>query len=86
MICHSARAQKLMERLKISWGVQYELARGVLEEKWTWENVLTKLERLQGPNAEAAPRVPTVMSEGIGEGGAARRADSRVTNSDLWWV
>ena len=75
-----------MDHLKISWGVQYELARGVLEEKWTWDHVLTKLERLQGPNAEAAPRVQAVMSESMGEGSAARRADSTVTNLDLWWV
>lgn len=85
-ICHSARAQKLMERLKISWGVQFELARGVLEEKWTWDHVLTKLERLQGPNVEAAPRVPTIMLESMGGGSAARRAVSKVTNLDLWWV
>jgi hypothetical protein len=86
-ICHSARAQKLMECLKISWGVQYELARGVLEEKWTWDNVTAQvLERLQGSNAEAAPRVHAVVSECKGEGGPSRRADSRATKVDIWWV
>ena len=76
-----------MERLKISWCVQYELARGELEKKWTWDDVTTQvLERLQGSNSEAAPRVHTVMSESLGEGGPVRRADSKVagTNSNLW--
>jgi hypothetical protein len=84
-ICHSVHAQELMERLKISWGVQYELARGVLAGRWKWDDVTVHvLERLQGSNAEAAPRVDAVMREI--EGGPARRTDSRVTNLDLWWV
>ncbi|KAI9445364.1 RNA dependent RNA polymerase-domain-containing protein [Lactarius indigo] len=46
-----------MEHRKISWGVQYELARGVLAERWKWEDVTDEvLKCLQGSNAVAAPR------------------------------
>ncbi|KAI0005558.1 RNA dependent RNA polymerase-domain-containing protein [Russula compacta] len=63
-ICHSADAQQCMERLKISWGVQYELARGVLAKNWTWNDVTTDvLERLRGSHADAAPRVQSVMGK-----------------------
>jgi len=74
-----------MEGLKISWAVQYELARGVLSEMWTWDDVTIEvLKRLQGSNYEAAPRVPKVMSEAMGEGISARRTGARVTNLDTW--
>ena len=85
VICHSAQAQRRMERCKISWAVQYELARGVLSKMWTWDDVTAEvLERLRGSNLEAAPRVPKVMSEAMGEGISARRTDGRVTNLDTW--
>jgi RNA-dependent RNA polymerase len=68
-----------MERLKIPWGVQFELARGVLAERWTWEHVTESvLERLKGSNAQAAPRINAVMS------GTAPRTDSSKTKLDLW--
>jgi len=76
-----------MEALEISWGVQYELARGVLSKLWTWDDVtFDVLERLQGSNYEAAPQVSTVMSEAMGKGisESARRIDARVTNLDTW--
>ena len=74
-----------MERRKISWAVQYELARGVLSEMWTWDDVTVEvLERLRGSNFEAAPRVPKVMSEVMGDGISVRRTDGRVTNLDTW--
>jgi hypothetical protein len=64
ILCHSPDVQRQMERLNISWGVQYELARGVLAERWTWADVTESvLGRLQGSNVQAAPRVRTVMSE-----------------------
>lgn len=74
-----------MEGLKISWAVQYELARGVLSEMWAWDDVtIGVLERLQGSNYEAAPRVNKVMSEAMGEGTSTRGTDGRVTNLDTW--
>lgn len=78
-ICHSQRAQKQMEHFKIPWGVQYELARGVLAERWTWDAVTDRvLEKLQGSNAQAAPRVNAVMS------GTVPRMDSGKRNLELW--
>jgi RNA-dependent RNA polymerase len=68
-----------MERLKIPWGVQFELARGVLAERWTWEQVTESvLQQLKGSNAQAVPRINAVMS------GTAPRADSSKTKLDLW--
>ena len=76
-ICHSARAQQLMERLKISWGVQLELARGVLSEEWTWDDVTNQsLERLRGINADAAPKVRSVMLKDL--------AEDQAQVSDVW--
>ena len=76
-----------MERRKISWGVQYELARGVLAEKWKWEDVTDRvLDRLQGSNAVAAPKVRSVMAEEIGQGNTAYHADFGTTAQELWSV
>jgi hypothetical protein len=77
IICHSASAQQLMERLKISWGVQLELARGVLSGDWTWDDVtIQSLERLRGLNADAAPKVRSVMLKDL--------AEDQDQASDIW--
>jgi hypothetical protein len=74
-----------MEERKISWGAQYELARGVLAKNWTWDDVtIDVLERLRGSNAEAAPKVHAVMLESMGKGRTARPTDSRIKNIELW--
>ena len=81
MMCHSSQAQRLLDALEISWGVQYELARGVLSKRWTWDDVtFDVLERLLGPNYEAAPKVHTVMSKAMGKG----ISDASGTNLDTW--
>jgi RNA-dependent RNA polymerase len=73
-----------MERLNISWGVQYELARGVLAEKWSWAHVTESvLRRLQGSNAQAAPRVRPVMLEATDGKGSVPCPKSSV-NLALW--
>ncbi|PCH34325.1 hypothetical protein WOLCODRAFT_135643 [Wolfiporia cocos MD-104 SS10] len=65
IIAHSGTIQKLMDDMRIAWGVQYELARGVCREEWAWHDVTkSKLEQLTGPNTTAAPRVPSVMNPG----------------------
>ena len=86
IICHSEHAQNLMERLKISWGVQYELARGVLAGRWTWDDAtIDVLKQLRGSNAHAAPRVNTIMSGATGRSTAtAPHTDSSMTNLDTW--
>lgn len=75
-----------MERLKISWGVQYELARGVLAERWAWEDMtFDVLKQLCGCNAHAAPRVNAIMSRATGRSTAtAPHTDSIMKNLDLW--
>jgi RNA-dependent RNA polymerase len=68
-----------MERLKIPWGVQYELARGVLAEKWSWDDVtVRRLEQLCGSNANAA-QVNRVMS-----GATSGTSAVTVPQTDLW--
>ena len=74
-----------MERLKISWGVQFELARGVLAEKWTWDDITDNvLRQLRGSNAQAASRVSAVVSGTIGRTGTVLPTESRATNLNPW--
>jgi RNA-dependent RNA polymerase len=74
-----------MEQLKISWGVQYELARGVLADKWTWDNISDNvLIQLRGSNAEAASRVSAVVSGTIGRTSTVPTTESSTTNLNLW--
>ena len=55
IIAHSAEAQKKFDSIPLSWGVQYELARGVRNGSWKWEKVLhADLSELAGPNNKAA--------------------------------
>ena len=65
VISHNKTVQERMEQLKISWGVQYELARGELAGKWTWGDITDNvLRQLRGPNAQAASRVSAVVFGG----------------------
>ncbi len=76
-----------MERLEISWGVQYELARGVLAEKWKWDSITDDvLRQLRGPNAQAASRVSAVMSMAIARTNTVSSTESGRTtrNPELW--
>lgn len=74
-----------MEQLKISWGVQYELARGVLAEKWTWDDITDNaLRQLRGSNAQAASRVSAVVSGTIGGTSTLRPTESSTTKLNLW--
>lgn len=73
-----------MERRRISWGVQYELARGVLAERWKWQDITDRvLEGLEGPNAVAAPKVRSVMANATGEGNTVYHVDLGTT-AELW--
>lgn len=61
-VAHHTEVQKLFDGLKIAWGVQYEIARGVSEGRWTWGDVTRqKLAQLTGTNADSGPRVAAVM-------------------------
>ena len=77
-IAHDDVAQKLMDTMGLSWGVQYELARGVSLELWSWGEVSPdRLSRLVGSSGASAYRVAHVM---LG------RPLSKNVNLALWCV
>lgn len=80
-IAHSAKTQELMDQLGLSWGVQYELARGVTLLWWDWDRVYNVLcekpGALAGSNVDAAVKVRAVMED---------RIIPRDANILLWWV
>ncbi|KAG5718247.1 putative RNA-dependent RNA polymerase SHL2 [Termitomyces sp. T112] len=61
IIAHDKEIVGLMDRNKISWGVQYEIARGVTEGNWTWADVKAKIPRLHGSNSETAWKVRSII-------------------------
>jgi hypothetical protein len=62
IIAHDNDVQKLFDSLRITYGVQYELARGVSNNWWKWSDVTRdKLRSLTGDNASAAHKVVSVM-------------------------
>ena len=62
LLVHNEEAQARMDDLRLPWGVQYELARGVGNGWWTWDQVVrADLNRLKGPNNNAAARVAQVI-------------------------
>lgn len=63
-IAYCAETQKVMDEKQIAWGVQYELARGVTQNKWDWSTVREKLDQLVGNNAQVARKVRRVMLGG----------------------
>ncbi|KAH9948208.1 RNA dependent RNA polymerase-domain-containing protein [Amylocystis lapponica] len=66
VIAHSPAAQKVMDQLKLPWGVQYELARGVCHGRWTWQDVASaELDKLKESNRASAHRVVAVMQPGV---------------------
>jgi hypothetical protein len=74
-----------MDLRKISWGVQYELARGELAGRWKWEDVTERvLDSLQGCNVATAPKVRSVMVEAMGEGNTGYHVDFGTTARELW--
>ncbi|KAI0684677.1 RNA dependent RNA polymerase-domain-containing protein [Cytidiella melzeri] len=61
-IAHNIGKQYLMDHMKIAWGTQYEIARGVCDGRWTWQDVTVhKLHQLIGDNQDAAHRVSSVF-------------------------
>ena len=61
IIAHDKETQALLDQHQISWGTQYELARGVSLRTWTWEEVKDRVKDLTGDNAHAACQVPIIM-------------------------
>ena len=61
---YDPRAQKLIDRYQLGWGVQYEIARGVSEGLWEWNEITEAVvAQLRGTNAEAAPLVAPIILE-----------------------
>ncbi|KAJ3509083.1 hypothetical protein NLJ89_g5408 [Agrocybe chaxingu] len=56
------RTQKMLDDYRIEWGTQYELARGVSNGSWTWDEVRDHILELRGKNADAAYKVDRVMT------------------------
>ena len=61
-IAHSQRIQRLMDYRRLPWGVQFEIARGISQGLWTWDDVTPeKLDQLKGSSADAAVKVESVI-------------------------
>ena len=63
-IAHDTKVQELMDEGGLSWGAQYEIARGVCNGWWTWQNVEQRHERfsaLPSCNQQSAPLVAEIM-------------------------
>lgn len=74
-----------MDQLSVSWGAQYEIARGVRNGWWTWEDVANSgvLEALRNKNnCQSAPLVAPIMLKGT------QQVDAEIkgANYPLWYV
>ncbi|KAG5340191.1 hypothetical protein C0989_002655 [Termitomyces sp. Mn162] len=61
IIAHDKEIVDLMDNNKISWGVQYEIARGVTQGNWSWADVKAKIPQLHGSNSETAWKVRSII-------------------------
>lgn len=67
VIAHDRDAVIRMNAWNIAWGVQYEIARGVSQKLWTWDDVTDeRLEMLQGSSLDMGPLVTDVFGNGGG--------------------
>ncbi|KAJ3558083.1 hypothetical protein NM688_g1122 [Phlebia brevispora] len=79
-IAHERSVQAKMDRLRVSWGAQYEIARGVCNGWWTWEEVTDVfLERLkEANNQQSAPLVYRELMRIRGNVARGSEADYRL--------
>ncbi|KAH8119803.1 RNA dependent RNA polymerase-domain-containing protein [Phellopilus nigrolimitatus] len=78
LIAHDKRAQALMDKYRIAKGVQFEIARGVTQQWWDWDDVTEgKIKALTGSNLEKAGEVANV----IGSKGPRSAASAAVVAS-----
>ena len=69
IVAHSKEAQQLFDKIPLSWGVQYEVARGVSRGLWSWETVTRSedaLKALKGPNVNAL-NVSQALGRSLGD-------------------
>ena len=63
-LAHNREVQALMDGHNIARGVQVELARGVTQGWWGWNEITpTVLEQLRGSNAEVANKISTIIGK-----------------------
>ncbi|KAI0095023.1 RNA dependent RNA polymerase-domain-containing protein [Irpex rosettiformis] len=64
IVAHDRRVQGLMDSFNISWGTQYEIARGISDGRWEWSEItVEKLKQLKGKSQDAASRVSSVLMD-----------------------
>ncbi|KAF9064755.1 RNA dependent RNA polymerase-domain-containing protein [Rhodocollybia butyracea] len=77
IIVHDAKTQELFDKpgALVPWGTQFELSRGVLSKKWTWEKVREKVKYFSGKSdEETLHTVGYVMTD---------RAPPKICRSDI---
>ncbi|KAG6856768.1 hypothetical protein H0H87_000946 [Tephrocybe sp. NHM501043] len=63
-IAHDAEVVALMDKEKIPWGAQWEVARGVTMKLWDWEKVKAKIPQLRASkNGEIAHKVWSIIMD-----------------------
>ncbi|KDQ30690.1 hypothetical protein PLEOSDRAFT_1053861 [Pleurotus ostreatus PC15] len=60
-IAYDEEVHALVQKHRLSFGVQYELARGVVSGRWTWDEVKKGVSLLEGDNVDVAWRVGEIM-------------------------
>jgi len=63
-IAYNQDAQRLFDHLEkpVPWGTQFELARGVTAEEWTWEDIVQKIDYFGGmKDADVLYKVRNIM-------------------------
>ncbi|KAF7790007.1 hypothetical protein EIP86_000955 [Pleurotus ostreatoroseus] len=81
-MAHDKTIQKKMDELKVSWGAQYEIARGLCNGWWTAEDVIRSgvIEKFAGkPNRQSAPEVASHLLQGTQRSGSVNEG-----NFALW--
>ncbi|KAJ7439948.1 RNA dependent RNA polymerase-domain-containing protein [Mycena latifolia] len=65
VIAHCTEIQKRFDNVGVELGVQWELARGVVAKKWSWEDIEDKFKAqfdvFRGTNSLVAEQVPDIM-------------------------
>ncbi|GJE89654.1 RNA dependent RNA polymerase-domain-containing protein [Phanerochaete sordida] len=62
IIAHNDKVQVWFDELRIPWGVQYEIARGIGLDRWSWTTITReKLKKLRGLNKDSAPKVAAIL-------------------------
>ncbi|KIY67534.1 hypothetical protein CYLTODRAFT_422415 [Cylindrobasidium torrendii FP15055 ss-10] len=61
IIAHDKAVQKSMDEKLIAWSVQYTLAQGVSCGRWTWNDVLSKLDDLEGDEDKILPKTESIV-------------------------